>query len=381
MTAEPHPRLRDADRLAALAETGLLDSPADDTFDRFTRLTTRLLGVPVSLVTFVDDQRQFFKSALGLGEPWASARETPLSHSFCQHVVATDAPLVVSDARGDARVCDNLAIRDLDVIAYAGMPLRTPDGTPLGSLCAIDTEPREWGEDELACLADLANAVSSEIGLRLAAVRQRAFSANASHQLRTPLTALRLQLEELALDADDVRTVRASAIRMTTEVDRLAETVTTLLRMAREGRFGHERRIDVGHLLRGVVARWRPLVEQRHRRVEVGQVDDVQEVVPVAALTQIVEVLLENALDHGEGTITLELRDEGSHRRLVVRDEGEGVDPASAARILERDERRPGSVGEGIGLSLADEIARRVGGRLVVRPGAPTTFELVLPRR
>jgi signal transduction histidine kinase len=375
------PRLRDEDRLALLAETGLMDSPADETFDRFTRLVTRLLGVPVSLVSLVDDHRQFFKSAIGVDEPWASRRETPLSHSFCQFVVADDAPVVIGDARGNVRVCDSPAIEEFEVGAYAGVPLRTPEGVPLGSLCAIDKEPRQWTEDELASLDDLAAAASNEISLRLAAVRQRAFSANASHQLRTPLTALRIQLEELVYDADDPDEVRTAVGRLVDEVDRLSDTVTTLLEMARRGRFGHERRVDLAHLVRGVAARWQPLARQQGREVALGSIAAVEELVPVAAFTQIVEVLVDNALDHGRGTITLGLQEAGTHVRLTVQDEGEGLLPEAAARLFERDERGERSSGEGIGLSLADEIARRVGGRLVLLPGAPTTFELLLPRR
>ena len=81
--------LRDERRLAALWRTGLLDTPPEQVFDRLTRLVRRLLGTPVALVSLVDADRQFFKSAVGLPEPWAARRETPLSHSFCQHVVAT----------------------------------------------------------------------------------------------------------------------------------------------------------------------------------------------------------------------------------------------------------------------------------------------------
>jgi two-component sensor histidine kinase len=163
----PSQALDDPDRLSALGRSGLMDSPAEDVFDRLTRLAARLLDVPVSLVSLVDDQRQFFKSACGLGAPWSEARQTPLSHSFCQHVVLSDAPLIIHDARRDARVCDNLAIRDLDVVAYLGIPLHAPDGQPLGSFCAIDSKPRDWTDDELSLLSDLASAAQSEIGLRL----------------------------------------------------------------------------------------------------------------------------------------------------------------------------------------------------------------------
>ncbi|HEX9952217.1 MAG TPA: PAS domain S-box protein, partial [Rubricoccaceae bacterium] len=159
-------RLSDGARLSALQQSRLLDTPPEPAFDRLTELAKRLLAVPIALVTLVDHDRQFFKSQQGLAEPWATARETPLSHSFCQYVVAEDAPFVVEDARTHPLVQDNLATRDLGVVAYLGVPVHSPDGQPLGSICAIDTEPRVWMDDDRAVLIHLAAIVESEIGLR-----------------------------------------------------------------------------------------------------------------------------------------------------------------------------------------------------------------------
>lgn len=156
----------DTDRLAAVARSGLLDSPAEASFDRATRLATRLLGVPVSMVSIITPERQFFKSELGLPDPWSSRRETPLSHSFCQHVVAGDAPLGVRDAREHELVADNRAVEDLDVIAYLGVPVRDDDGNALGALCAIGHEPRDWSDDDLAVLEDLSEMLRTELRLR-----------------------------------------------------------------------------------------------------------------------------------------------------------------------------------------------------------------------
>jgi len=109
--------LAEPGRLAALQAAQLLDSPPDESFDRLTRLAAKVVDAPVALVSGVDRDRQFFKSCLGLPEPWTTRRETPLSHSFCQHVVAAREPVIVSDARKDERLLDNLAIRGLGVIA------------------------------------------------------------------------------------------------------------------------------------------------------------------------------------------------------------------------------------------------------------------------
>lgn len=163
-----------------LKQLSLIDSPANEGFDRFTRLATKILGVPVSLVSIVEPEkdRQFFTSACGLGEPWASRRQTPLSHSFCQHVVSSSEILCVEDARRHPLVQDNLAIRDLGVIAYLGIPVFGPDHLALGALCAIDEKPRKWSQDDIAVLSDLAAAVTDKIGLNAALFQSEQASEN-----------------------------------------------------------------------------------------------------------------------------------------------------------------------------------------------------------
>ena len=139
-------------RLAALEATALLDTPTERVFDRLTEVAAATLGVPIALISLVTDDRQFFKRQCGLPKPVADDRETPLAHSFCQHVVQDRAPLVIEDAREDARLHDNLAIRDLGVSAYAGVPLMLPDGAVIGSFCAIDTSPHRFDESDIAVL-------------------------------------------------------------------------------------------------------------------------------------------------------------------------------------------------------------------------------------
>jgi serine phosphatase RsbU (regulator of sigma subunit) len=138
----------------------------DQSFDRYARMVRRTLDVPVALVSIVEETRQVFLGAIGLPEPFQTTRETPLSHSFCQYVVKDNQPLILPDARDDARLCDNLAIEDLNVVAYAGWPLTDHAGQVIGSLCAIDSRPHEWTAEEIEALADLAAACSSEIAQR-----------------------------------------------------------------------------------------------------------------------------------------------------------------------------------------------------------------------
>jgi PAS domain S-box-containing protein len=154
------------DRLAALRHTALLDTPPEEGFDRLTRMAARLLGTPVALISLISEDRQFFKSAIGLPEPWASRRAAPLSFSFDAQVVSTGEQLVVEDARRHPLLRHSTAIRELGWVAYAGVPLVTRDGQTVGSFSVVDKMPRLWSERDIALLKDLAASAVTEIELR-----------------------------------------------------------------------------------------------------------------------------------------------------------------------------------------------------------------------
>jgi len=161
--------LSNVERLMILRDLAMLDAPEEPFFDNLTKLASRVIGVPVSLVSLVAANYQFFKSSEGLPEPWRSNRRTPLSHSFCQHVVTSGKPLIVSDARQHELVKTNRAIPDLNVIGYLGMPLHTSNGHQLGSFCVIDDKPHEWTESEIEVMEAFAKLVNVEIDARVRA--------------------------------------------------------------------------------------------------------------------------------------------------------------------------------------------------------------------
>ncbi len=155
-------RQLEADRLRALRRYEVLDTPPEESFDRITRLVQAALQTPIALVSLLDESRQWFKSCQGL-----DVRETPRDISFCTHAIKNDEPLIVEDALNDARFAENpLVINDPNIRFYAGVPLHTPDGYRLGTLCAIDRQPREISPAQLAVLQDLARIVVDELELR-----------------------------------------------------------------------------------------------------------------------------------------------------------------------------------------------------------------------
>ncbi|MCG3209032.1 MAG: Sensor histidine kinase RcsC [Anaerolineae bacterium] len=178
----------EAQRLAMLHALKILDTPPEDRFDRITRLAQKLLNVPIVLISLVDTERQWFKSRQGLAAP-----ETSREVSFCAHAILDyPQPLVVADTGQDDRFRDNpLVTGEPHIRFYAGQPVAAPDGSPLGTLCVIDRQSRQFGPQELALLKDLAALAENEINLIYLADRQQESSqalkeesARASSQAR-----------------------------------------------------------------------------------------------------------------------------------------------------------------------------------------------------
>jgi GAF domain-containing protein len=163
----PAVALREPARLAAVHTLRGRRRPA---LDRLADVASRVLNAPVALVTLVDADRQHFAGCIGVDkEPWASDGGTPISHSFCQHAIAARDVLNIADSREHPVLKTNPAIRDLDVIAYLGVPLITADGHALGTLCVIDHKPRLWTTEQVQLLKDLAASVVTELRLSEAA--------------------------------------------------------------------------------------------------------------------------------------------------------------------------------------------------------------------
>jgi GAF domain-containing protein len=160
--------ITDSDRLAAVRATGLLDTPAESAFDELAALGAALTSLPLAFITFVDEQRSYWKAAIGAGIDGqdTTTRQNSVEQSFCQYVIDAAAPVIINDAATDPRSRNNPSVRTMGVRAWAGFPVRDPAGHVLGSFCVVDTAPREFSTHDLQVLAALADAASREVALR-----------------------------------------------------------------------------------------------------------------------------------------------------------------------------------------------------------------------
>lgn len=186
----------DKQRLAHVHGTGLLSTPVEAAFDRMTRLAARLTGSPVSFLSVVDEDHDFFKSCLGVPEPLASVRRVT-GRTFCHFALLADEPLRVRDARLDPDLSHIPTVRTLGVVAYLGVPLKLSSGACIGAMCVVDFTPRDWTDEEVEVMTELAESALREVELRQAInERSRTVAAITAH-LRDPLTVLQLNVDLL----------------------------------------------------------------------------------------------------------------------------------------------------------------------------------------
>ena len=161
--------LNDPKRLAAVKASGLLDTLPTAGFDRITRLGARVLNVPATFISLVEDHRDFYLSHCGFGEPLASERQLT-GQTFCHFTIQGERPLIIPDTRADPVYAKVPTVKSLGVAAYLGVPLVLLSGEVIGAFCAIDFAPHAWTESQVLAATDLASLVVSEIELRQAAL-------------------------------------------------------------------------------------------------------------------------------------------------------------------------------------------------------------------
>lgn len=377
--------------LAAARETGRLDAEESESFDRLTRLASRLLAVPVALIAILDEDRQFFLSQSGLEEPLKSERQTPLSHSFCQHVVAGECPLLVDDASLHPLVKDNPAIGEFQVQAYLGVPLRL-EGKPFGSLCVIDHAPRHWQSEDVRCLEDLAQTVLSEILLRKRAreleslnERQSQLMGVVAHDLRNPLGVLLTYIECFRSEAGDPETLSMleAMARSTGFMKSLVDDLLDFESLRKGCMSLQLRELPVAPLVLHCVEAHQLLGEGSGVSFDPPVVDpEIRLLLDPRKVEQALNNLLGNGMKYCSAgcvirTVVARCGDEVC---LEVSDDGPGMGPEVLQTLFEPFQRAKGAGqrGHALGLAIVHQVMRAHGGRVEVRsePGRGTAFRL-----
>ncbi|MFF8832660.1 ATP-binding protein [Streptomyces sp. NPDC015131] len=240
-----------------------------------------------------------------------------------------------------------------------------------------DPRPRHkrYGVPELDRVADVLDASAERIARMLTA--ERRLAADASHQLRTPLTALSMRLEEIA-ETDDPDTVKDEAHIALTQVERLTDVVQRLLTNSRDPRTGSAIAFDLDEVVKQQIEEWRPAYRSAGRAIVRSGKVGMRAVGTPGAVAQVLAALIENSLMHGGGTVALRTRVTGNQAVVEVTDEGPGVPPDLGARIFER--TISGRNSTGIGLAVARDLAEADGGRLELLQQQPAVFALFLSR-
>jgi len=388
------------DRLAALHAYGILDTPHEKDFDDVVRLVADLLEVPIAAVNLIADDRQWFKAELGLG-----VREMPLDNSICKFALLGREAMVVPDTREDARfACNPLVQSEGGLRFYAGEVLLTPEGLPLGTLCALGYEARPEGlsERQAFALKTLARQVMSQIELRRVLRHQQAllaeqaraerallqadrrkdeFLAMLAHELRNPLAPIASAAQILSLGLDPAKTRQAAAIvaRQARHMDGLIEDLLDVSRVTR-GKISLDLGVfDLREVVADAVEQTRPLIEKRGHHLALALPDAPA---PVRGdrkrLVQVLSNLLGNAAKFTPdgGRIDLSLEGDGEEVLLAIRDDGIGMGPdllddafslfSQGARGLDRSQG-----GLGIGLALVRSLLELHGGSVVAESEGP----------
>lgn len=374
-------------RCGDLESLQLVDSAPESDFDNLTRLVRQVLNVPVALVSIVqpENDRQYFKSQQGLPEPWATERQTPLSHSFCQHVSRCDQELVVSNALEHKMLATNLAVRDLGVVAYLGLPIYSPDHVCIGALCAIDTRPRDWSEFEVETMTSIASCVTDAILLRATCQtasalqdEQETFTYALSHDLKSPLVSLQKLLEELSgdcarrnIDADlqlielsiDLVKRMESQISGLSEFQRIAGTRLPLVPVSLE------------KLLFNVLVGLKDSIHQCQAEIKVEPLHEVQGIEPL--LASLMQNILENSIKYRRKdcrpSIRVGSKACGRYIELRVTDNGIGIPQESYDKvfaIFERLHSRKDYEGTGLGLAICKRIVDIHHGTIRLEPSS-----------
>lgn len=392
----------EAERLALLESYAILDTELEEDYDNLVLLASEICGTPISVITLLDKDRQWFKAHHGL-----DTSETERKYSFCGHTIhEADNLFVIEDARVDERFHDNpIVVGDPNVVFYAGVTLNGSNGLPLGTLCVIDHEPKQLSESQLTALRILSDQVMNLLDLRkkkmelekanedlkLANRELDNFAAVAAHDLKSPLNniiTLSNCLEDFyAPKMDDEGKQIIEFIKSSSET--LKKLITGLLNYSKSGQFNIDDKTTI--LLTDLQRTINELFGgQKECTIKVkSNLESIY--ANKVAVEQILINLIANAIKYNDKSsieIELEIREQDAFYEFLVKDNGPGIhedDQEKIFKIFEviSEQDRYGEKGTGIGLATVKKVVEGLGGNISVLSqlgeGATFTFTIKSP--
>ncbi|MBN8571417.1 MAG: GAF domain-containing sensor histidine kinase [Ignavibacteria bacterium] len=391
MISAPIPA-NEKERLTKLKEYNILDTPAEESFEEIVKLASIICKVPMSTITLLDEKRQWFKSRIGIKN-----QETSREIAFCAHVINGDDLMIVNDATEDERFADNpMVTSDPDIRFYAGMPLITPDGNKLGTICVIDNVPRTLTDDQKFALQILAKNVMTLLELRLKNnnlsdtlttlysqsneierinnINTRLLSILA-HDLKNPLGVIQ-QVTDMYLAG------QISSDDMTEIFTELKKNVKNALDMLNEvlqwgtaqveGRATDFQEFNIYDLIEQKQESYYLLLKSKGNRL----VNLCEKELNFKADLNMMRFILRNLIMNAnkftkDGTISVQTFDSDDFVEIVVSDTGVGMKPSQINRLFQWETRQSsdgtsGEKGTGLGLLICNEFVHKQGGKIWV---------------
>ena len=402
--------MNERERIAALREYQILDTEAEQEFDEITGLASEVCQVPVSMITLIDEERQWIKSAanLNLKElPNLDVREMPRRMAFCAHAINSPFdPLVVTDMRKDKRFKDHPFVKgEPHVVFFAGIPLTNPEGFALGTLCVLDKRPRNLSDSQLRALQILAKQVIHLLELRKANFRLKSmkevlearneelqqFAYVVSHDIKSPLASIVLTSEMLReqfgenIDEDNDQLLKVLS-RSSLKIRNLVDGILSYYR-AEWAMNESAESFELKSFLSSIAEMFKVnqgadiRFPQEQRTIYMNK----------TALEQILVNLIQNALkynDQAEPLIEIRFSEDETNYYFVVSDNGRGITPEEQKKIFEifttlNLQDRFGTKGTGIGLSTVKKLVEKMEGKVSLKsvPGEGSEFSFYIKKK
>ncbi len=385
----PKKKENENERLLELESYSILDTLPEKEYDEITFLASQICGTPISLISLIDDKRQWFKSNYGL-----EVRETARELAFCAHAINDQENIfIVPDSRIDERFSDNpLVTNNPFVVFYAGIPLVSPKGHALGTLCVIDNEPRHLDASQINALKILANQLMRLLELRLSimdlqkseehlkrlnATKDKLFSI-IGHDLREPIGTLKPLLDFLLKssdlsDTENVKKVLRMIQKSSTSAYNLMENILAWARSQLDEISYSPEEIKLSGLIKTTIDLFKESLQSKNISISIQIPNDTLLYADRNMLMTVFRNLISNAIKFTPEGKSIEIIsiEMDNHHQIEIKDQGIGMDADRISKLFDKTEYTStygtnGEKGNGIGLLLCKDFIERNGGTLNV---------------